>query len=197
MGRKNRYSPSEYIKTVYSLVLTKLFFPQARLIRRPVYLRGGKSISGGNGLTTGRFCRFDLDGEKQTLFIGNGCEFGDNTHIVALNEVRIGNNVLIASKVFISDCSHGLYDPAPGQCSSPAERPNSRKLIRGKTAIGNNVWIGENAVILMGAEIGDGCVVGANAVVSKVIPSNSIVVGNNRIIKQWNERSQSWEKTRE
>ena len=37
----NHYSPSEFIKTAYSLVMTKLTFPQARLIRRPVYTRGG------------------------------------------------------------------------------------------------------------------------------------------------------------
>jgi hypothetical protein len=37
----NHYSPSEFIKTGYSLLMTKLTFPQARLIRRPVYNRGG------------------------------------------------------------------------------------------------------------------------------------------------------------
>lgn len=194
MGRKNHYSPSELVKTLYSLIITKATFPHARLIRRPAYIRGRKSFAGGEGLTTGRFCRFDLDGCKPTLHIGKGCEFGDHTHIVALNEVRIGNDVLIASKVFISDCSHGIYHSEPGFCSSPGERPNSRKLIRGTTTIGDNVWIGENAVVLMGANIGNGCVIGANAVVSMPIPSGSIVVGNNRIIKQWNESTQSWEK---
>lgn len=192
MSRKNLYSPSEYLRTGYSLILTKLTFPRARLIRRPVFCRGRKSISGGRNLTTGRFCRFDLDGSKLTLFIGDNCEFGDNTHIVALNEVRVGNDVLIASKVFISDCSHGNYSDSSIPFSPPGERPNSRSLVRGRTTIGNNVWIGENAVILMGASIGDGCVIGANAVVSKDIPANSIVTGNNRIIKRWNENTQSW-----
>ncbi len=194
MSRKNRYSPSEWIKTAYSAVLTKLTFPQARLIRRPLYCRGKKSIAGGNNLTTGRFCRFDLESTKLTLFIGDNCEFGDNTHIVALNEVRIGNDVLIASKVFISDCSHGNYNSSVGHVSPPSEKPNRRKLIKGKTTIGNNVWIGENAVVLMGASIEDGCVIGANAVVSGHVPANSIVVGNNRIIRQWDESNQDWER---
>lgn len=38
---RNKYSFSELIKTIYSLVITKLTYPQARLIRRPVYIRGG------------------------------------------------------------------------------------------------------------------------------------------------------------
>ena len=46
---------SELVKTIYSLILTKIVMPQARLIRRPVYIRGRKSISGAKRLTLGRF----------------------------------------------------------------------------------------------------------------------------------------------
>lgn len=58
--------------------------PQARLIRRPVYIRGRKSISGAKRLTLGRFCRFDLNGTEKTLYIGEDCEFGDMTHIILI-----------------------------------------------------------------------------------------------------------------
>lgn len=156
--------------------------PQARLIRRPVYIRGGGLI-GAKGLTTGRFCRFDLVKNKKTLFIGDNCEIGDSVHIVALNNVEIGNNVLIASKVFISDTNHGSYSGK--NISNHDTPPNSRELVKGETYIGNNVWIGENAVILSGSKIKDGCVIGANTVVSKEIPINSIVVGCNDIIRQY------------
>ena len=177
----NSYSPSEFVKTAYSLIITKLTFPAARLIRRPVYIRGAKSIKGGEQLTTGRFCRFDLDGKNETLFIGKNCEFGDNTHIVALMHVEIGDHVLIASKVFISDTNHGCYDdPDNVDTTIP---PGERKLSSKPVKIGNNVWIGENAVILAGSEIGDGCIIGANSVVSRTIPANSVVAGANRIIK--------------
>ena len=183
---------SEFIKNVYSLVMTKLTFKQARFIRRPVYIRGAASISGGNNLTTGRFCRFDLEGSKKTLFIGDNCEMGDMTHIVAHNHVEIGKDVLIASKCFISDTNHGNYSGK--NQDSPETTPNSRKLVDGKTFIGDRVWIGENAVILSGAEIGDGCIIGANSVVSNAIPAESMVVGNNRIIKTWNNEKKVWEK---
>ena len=187
----NKYSTSEFIKNMYSLVMTKITMKQARFIRRPIYIRGKKSLTGCKNLTTGRFCRFDLEGNKQTLHIGDNCEMGDMTHIVAHNCVEIGNNVLIASKCFISDVNHGKY--SGDNQDSPDTVPNNRALIVGKTVIGNRVWIGENAVILAGANIGDGCIIGANSVVNKVIPSESMVVGNNRIIKKWNEKTNKWE----
>ena len=173
---KNHYSFSELVKTIYSLILTKIVMPQARLIRRPVYIRGRKSISGAKRLTLGRFCRFDLNGTEKTLYIGEDCEFGDMTHIVAYGKVEIGNQVLIASKCFISDTNHGIYKGQ--EQSNPDEPPKKRRLVIKPTKIGNNVWIGENVVILAGAEIGDGCVIGAGSIITKKIPKNTIVVGN-------------------
>lgn len=180
---RNRYSFSEFIKTLYSFVVTKITYPQARLIRRPIYIRGRYSATGLIGLTTGRFCRFDLDGKKKTLYIGENCEIGDNVHIVAFNKVVIGDNVLAASKVFISDTNHGSYKGE--NISSHNTPPNKRELVKGETYIGNNVWIGENVVILAGSKIGDGCVIGANTVVSTEIPPNSIVVGCNDVVRQY------------
>lgn len=190
---KNKYSFSELIKNIYSLFMTKLFFSQARFIRRPIYIRGIKSISGAKNLTTGRFCRFDLDGAKKTLFIGDNCEFGDNTHIVALDRVKIGDNVLIASKVFISDVNHGMYKGR--NCDNPLVPPNKRELLSESVIIGNNVWIGENAVILAGASIGDGCIIGANSVVKGKFEKNQILVGSPaKAVKKWSEEKKTWKK---
>ena len=186
----NKYSMSELIKTAYSYITTKMFFNKARLIRRPIYIRGRKSLVGGNGLTTGRFCRFDLLGTKKTLIIGKNCEFGDLTHIVAHDKVEIGNNVLIASKCFISDTNHGAYKGEYQE--SPETPPNQRKLVTKPVKIGNNVWVGENAVILAGSEIGEGCIIGSNSVVSRIIPPYSIVVGANRIVKTYDYNKKEW-----
>jgi len=174
--------------------MTKLSFKQARFIRRPIYIRGKKSLSGCKALTTGRFCRFDLEGAKKTLIIGDNCEMGDLTHIVAHERVEIGNNVLIASKCFISDTNHGIYS---GDIQDlPETSPNLRKLVSRPVKIGDNVWIGENAVILAGSEIGDGCIIGANSIVTKKIPNHCIVVSNNRIIKKFNHDIGKWESVR-
>lgn len=189
---RNQYSFSEFTKNVYSFLMTKIFFNKARLVRRPVYIRGRKSLVGGQKLTTGRFCRFDLIGSKKTLYIGNNCEFGDMTHIVAHENVKIGNNVLIASKCFISDTNHGEYYEGE---SAPDTTPNSRELITHPVTIGNNVWIGENVVILAGSSIGDGCIIGANSLVKGEIPKGSIAVGNPaRVVKKWDWEARVWKK---
>lgn len=38
---RNKYSFSEFLKTAYSVIITKVIYPKARIIRRPVYIRGG------------------------------------------------------------------------------------------------------------------------------------------------------------
>ena len=59
------------------------------------------------------------------------------------------------------------------------EPPKSSDLpLKGDTVIGNDVWIGQNAVILPGVHIGDGAIIGANCVVGKNINPYTIVVGN-------------------
>lgn len=189
---RNNYTFSEFVSSAYSLILTKLFYPKARLIRRPVYIRGKKSLNIKGSLTTGHGCRFDLPGSRDTLFIGANCELGDYVHVVAHEHVNIGNNVLIASKVFISDTSHGKYSGE--NQSNPLTAPNERELATKQVYIGDNVWIGENAVILPGCKIGNGCVVGANAVVAGEVPDNSIVVGiPAKVIKKYNIIKQAWE----
>lgn len=189
----DNYSPSEFISNSISFIRTKIFYKHCRFIRFPFYLRGKKSMEGAIKLTLGRFCRFELEGCKKTLFIGNNCEMGDMTHIVALNKVEIGNNVLIASKCFISDTSHGVYKG--NNQDNPKIPPNQRKLDSSTVKIGNNVWIGENVVILAGTEIGDGCVIGANTVVNGHIPDCSMAVGSPfRIIKKYNQKQMLWKR---
>lgn len=59
------------------------------------------------------------------------------------------------------------------------EPPSSSNLpLKGDTVIGNDVWIGQNAVILPGVHIGDGAIIGANSVVSRNVVPYNIVAGN-------------------
>lgn len=50
--------------------------------------------------------------------------------------------------------------------------------LKGDTVIGNDVWIGQNAVIMPGVYIGDGAIIGANSVVAKDIPAYAVAAGN-------------------
>jgi acetyltransferase-like isoleucine patch superfamily enzyme len=58
------------------------------------------------------------------------------------------------------------------------DRPPRPKLKTAPVKIGDNVWIGMNAVILKGVTIGDNSIVAAGAVVTKSVPANTIVAGN-------------------
>ncbi|AZO96610.1 acetyltransferase [Halocella sp. SP3-1] len=191
---KNKYSFSELILTIYALICTKLFYRGARLIRRPVFMRGKSSMEFGVGLTTGHACRFDLLGENQkTLVIGKHCEMGDNVHIVAHEKVVIGDNCLMASKIFISDTNHGEYSGT--NQSSPDIPPNKRPLTTSPVFIGDNVWIGENVCVLPGVSIGDGSIIGANSVVNKDIPENCIMAGAPaKAVKFYNTSTHLWER---
>lgn len=191
---RNKYCISEFISTLYALLLTKIFYGNARLIRRPLYLRGRKSLEYGQGLTIGHGCRFDLSGRGKTLIIGEYCEMGDYNHIVAHQRVEIGSNVLMASKIYISDTNHGNYKGEDQD--SPLVKPNERKLITAPVRVGDNVWIGENVVILAGSNIGHGSIIGANAVVKGDVPENSIVAGiPAKPLKTYNFSTMAWEST--
>ena len=189
---RNKYSFSEFISNAYALVLTKVFYRGARLIRRPVYIRGRKSFVYDRGLTLGHACRFDLPGDEQTLFVGSNCQMGDNTHIVAQEKVAIGHNVLMASKIFISDTSHGIYKGE--EQDAPDTIPHNRRLVTTPVNIGDNVWVGENVVILPGTSVGNGCIIGANAVVSGRFEDNCMIAGvPARVIKRWNAETRKWQ----
>jgi len=101
--------------------------------------------------------------------ISVGDNFYANFNCVMLdsNYIKIGDNVLLGPAVHIYTVDHPreTITRTTGQCSS---KP---------VVIGNNVWIGGGAKILPGVTIGDGAIVGANAVVRKDIPSDSTFYG--------------------
>ena len=196
----NYFTFSEILKMGYSLVITKLFYPKAMLIRRPFIVRGKPRFQYGKGFTTGYNCRIEVFGEKKDkskkLIIGDNCRLGDNVHIAANEKVVIGDNCLMASKIFISDCSHGNYS-GTDNISTPFDHPEERELVSRPVLIGKNVWIGENVCILSGVSIGDGCIIGANSVVTKSVPDYCIVAGAPaKVLKQYNTEKNIWETKR-
>lgn len=194
----NDYSLSELAKLAYSIVCTKLFYPGATIVRRPIFVRGKPRIVFGCGFTCGYGCRLEAFGDKNDqetkLEFGNNCHIGDYVHIAAQQHVTLGSNCLIASHVFITDLNHGQYSEMPSS-SDPDSDPSERPLISSPVAIGNNVWVGDNVCILPGVNIGDGCVIGSGSVVTKSIPEHSVVVGvPARIIKRYSKGS-GWKNT--
>ena len=192
----NRYTPLGFIKLIISFTLTKIFYRNSRLIRFPFDVRNKSSINLGIGLTTGVGCRieaFPLNKEIVLQF-GNNIQMNDYVHITAIKGVTIGNNVLLASKIYISDCSHGSYSGDEND-SNPTTIPIDRKLFAKPVVIEDDVWIGEFVSVLPGVTIGKGTIVGANSVVSKSLPEYVIAVGIPAIpIKKYNFQNFRWEK---
>ncbi len=190
-----KYSFFEILGLLKNLLLTKLFYKKARLIRFPFYIRGKKYIKWSKGFTTGYSCRLDafpIDKSDICIEIGENCQINDNVHIGAVKSIKIGNNVLIASKVFISDHNHGYYGQDERH-DSPLTTPKGRELSYKEVIIGDNVWIGEFVSVLHGVTIGNGCVIGSNSVVNKSIPPYSIAVGNPaKVIKVYNFEEKKW-----
>ncbi len=105
---------------------------------------------------------------------------GDNCIIYAPNHtqidirkpylIKIGSNVKITSGVTI--LAHDY--------SVSVQRIKFGEFVGGSlpVTIGNNVFIGTKATILMGTEIGDNCIIGANSVVKGNFPSGSVIAGN-------------------
>jgi len=185
------------IRMFYYLVLTKVLFPRARLIRFPIEIRGKKFIDFGSNLTTGSYCRIEAYPfylKKRIITFGNNIEINDFVHIAGISSIIIGNNVLIASKVYISDVQHGCYTGKDNH-DHPDIPPGDRLLSSKDVIIEDNVWIGESVSVLAGVTIGRGSIIGANSVVSKSIPPYVIAVGcPAKAIKQFNFETQQWEK---
>ncbi len=190
-------SLSEIIYLSFCKLRTLFVIPSARIIRFPIDLRVNKYINFGKKLTTGYHCRLEAypiekDRSKILTFEKN-VQINDFVHIAEAKKVQIGNNVLIASKNFISDICHGEYNDFENM-SNPNEHPVNRKLSAKPVINHDDVWIGEMVSILPGVEIGKGAIIGANAVVTKSIPKYSIAVGNPaKVIKKYNFETKLWD----
>lgn len=180
------------IRLIIEVIFTKIRFRNAKIIRTPFECRGKKFLKIGRGFTTGRYCRLEAHGpEGKNIIIGERCQINDSVHIAAADSIVIGDDVLIASRVFITDLNHGNYSGE--EHSHPDSISRERTLHTKPVVIGSNVWLGEGVVVLPGVTIGKSSIIGANSVVSRDIPANSIAVGNPaRVIKQFDFQRGQW-----
>ena len=189
------YSFHMVINKVYS----RLILGNAHLIfDYTAKVEGAHNIEAHGAVTAGRhlwIAAIEHYGNQvmnpRIVFKGN-FSASDFCHIGATNYIEFGDNVLLGSKVYITDHQHGRYSGE--RQSSPDTPPGERELTTDKSVIiGDNVWVGDNVVILPGVTIGSGCVIGANSVVSKSIPDNCIAVGvPARVIKRYEFEMQEW-----
>lgn len=121
--------------------------------------------------------------------IGDGVWFGTRNSFGCIDKIKIGNNVLFAGFVHITDHSHGYED-------YDAPIMEQKLISKGPVIIDDDCWLGFCCEILSGVHIGKHSIVAAHSVVTKDVPEYSIVAGNPaRIIKQYNPQSKTWEKS--
>lgn len=195
MIRNSNYSFWENIYNVKCVIGTKIRFKGARMIRTPIIVRGKQYINFGYGLTTGKNCQLEVNGNHDAccLRFGDNVNIGHNVRVQCAEKITIGNNVLMGSKVTIIDHSHGSYSGK--RQDNPDTHPNQRQIKSAPITIGDNVWIGDGVVIQEGVSIGTGSVIAANSVVTKDIPKGVIAGGiPANVIKRYNRLTCSWEK---
>jgi hypothetical protein len=192
-----KYSILQIFYLIFYKIKGWFIFKNARLIRFPFRVRGKQYIKIGKGFTTGFNCRIDALNinnlkEKYLLEIGENVEINDDVHIGATEKIIIGDDVLIASKVYISDHNHGNYKGE--EQDSPMSIPKKRKIYSSPIKIEKNVWIGEFVSILQGVTIGEGAIIGTMSVVTKDIPPYTIAVGSPaKPIKKYNFKTKKWD----
>jgi lipopolysaccharide O-acetyltransferase len=163
-----------------SLIARKLGVKRIRIGPRS-YLRGlssiemGEDFAAGDGLWLEAITRFNDQVFIPRIVIGKHVRVSHFVHIAAAHLVEIGDNVLVGSKVLISDHNHGQYSR---EHTPPHVAPTLRPLDHDRrVVIGRNVWLADGVVVTAGATIGEGSVIGANSVVIGNIPPFVIASG--------------------
>jgi acetyltransferase-like isoleucine patch superfamily enzyme len=106
---------------------------------------------------------------------------GDHTriglHNTIIGPVTIGSHVNLAQGITVTALNHNF--------EAPERRIDEQGVSTQQVTIGDDIWIGANAVVLPGVTVGNHCVIAAGAVVTKDVPPHSLVAGvPAKIIKQ-------------
>lgn len=132
----------------------------------------GTSIVISDGVVIDAFVKIKPAGGTGDIFIGRNTYINSGVVIYSGNGVSIGSDVLIAANCTLAPVDHEF-------------RSKDKKIIdqrfresRGGIVIEDDVWIGSNSVILDGAVLRKGCVVGANSLVNEELAPYSINVGS-------------------
>lgn len=188
------------LSRIYTYFLERKFyhFGKNSIIKPFLNTANEKYISIGDNVNIGSFCRITVSTEfggvkcksqnQIRIKIGDNVDIGNNTFISSNNKIEIGNHVIMSAYVFITDHEHGFTDIKKNLHEQPLTEG-------GYVEIGDNVFLGVKSTILKNVTIGERSVVAANSVVTKDVPSYSLVAGNPaKIIKKYDFSKKQWVK---
>lgn len=148
----------------------------------------------GECVTIHRDCWIHVVGDENRDFgeseiiIRSHAGIGMGATISAARRILIGEHVMLARNVYISDHGHAFQQMGV---------PIALQGIDNAAAveIGDSTWIGQNACVLPGVKIGKHCVIGSNSVVTHSVPDFCVAVGAPAaIIKRYNHETRLWER---
>ena len=123
---------------------------------------------------------------EPTLRIGDRVTATANLQLFVQANITIGDDVMLASNVFMNDGSHGY-----ATANTPYKYQPIFKIA--PITVERGCWIGQNVVIMPGVTIGEYAVIGANSVVTRSIPPKCIATGSPaRVLKRWDDESECW-----
>lgn len=158
----------------FSVLVSGAFaeFGSHSVIAPPVRIEGVNRIAVGSGVSVDSRCWLHVEGDGQyvAIEIGDGTAIGSHTMLSAVQSIRIGKRVGIGRNVQVSDHSHGS-----AELDVPVGDQELTKIL--PVEIGDGALVGQNAVILPGVRIGRGAVIGANSVVNIDVPDGGLAVG--------------------
>jgi virginiamycin A acetyltransferase len=130
------------------------------------------------------FVKLKAAGGSGDVVIGRGSVINAGCVIYIGNGIRIGRNVLIAANCTLAPTNHAFSDP-----DRPI-REQGFQPSRGGIVIGDDVWIGANCVVLDGATIGAGSVIGAASLLRGTLPPFCVAAGIPAGVRGWRRKQQ-------
>jgi virginiamycin A acetyltransferase len=131
----------------------------------------GSRIVIGDGVVIDAFVKLKPAGGTGDVIIGARSVINSGCVLYTGHGIRIGENVLIAANCTLAPTNHEFRDP-----NRPI-RDQGFMPSRGGIVIEDDVWIGANCVLLDGALLRHGCIIGAGSVVRDERPARSISAG--------------------
>lgn len=193
----NRMFRGRYLRIYGRIFWHKVI--RRRAYGRKIHMNGISFIGKNVKIEIGPLAHLHLD---RWSWIGNGTKIrvhggevrigaksvlGEEVTFSAYEQISIGRECVIADRVMFIDFDHIIDD---------VEQPIRKQGIYSRPVrVGNDVWIGYGACILRGVTVGDGAVIGTNAVVTKDVPPGAIVGGVPARILRMREQPQRlrWE----
>ncbi|TAM77173.1 acyltransferase [bacterium] len=140
-----------------------------RLLTNPRFMEIGENVTIREGARLEAIRHFAGVTHQPHVVIGDRTFIEFDLHLTCAGSVTIGSDVLIAGGVYIGDANHGA--------GARGENPLHAPLVVKPVVIGDGTWIGERAAVMAGVTLGEGCIVGAGAVVTRSFLPFSIIGG--------------------